>query len=163
MENQKIVVKEVTGLEEKSSQEIEQALLAKHEEKFSVKDESTTSDEPVVVNEIKEEAKAETQEAPSSELKDEDVLSYIKSRYDKDINSVDELFETKESNETLPEDVAAYFKYKKETGRGIEDFVKLQKDFEDMDSDQVLTAFYSSTEEGLDAIDIQDIIEDKFS
>ena len=38
-----------------------------------------------------------------------------------------------ESNEDLPEDVQAYFKYKKETGRGIEDYVKLHQDFDSMD------------------------------
>ena len=34
---------------------------------------------------------------------------------------------TRRSKSELPEDVAAYFKYKKETGRGIEDFVKLNR------------------------------------
>jgi hypothetical protein len=63
----------------------------------------------------------------------------------------------------LPEDVSAYFKYKKETGRGIADFYNLQKDYSDMDDDDVLANYYGMTEEGLDAIDIQDIIEDKFS
>jgi hypothetical protein len=97
------------------------------------------------------------------ELNDTDVLSYIKERYNKDINSVDELFAEKEANEELPEDVSAYFKYKKETGRGIADFYNLQKDYSDMDDDDVLANYYGMTEEGLDAIDIQDIIEDKFS
>ena len=32
-----------------------------------------------------------------------------------------------------------------------------------MDGDQVLRAYYNSTEEGLDSSDISDIIEDKFS
>ena len=100
---------------------------------------------------------------PASELNDADVLSYIKNRYDKDIESVDQLFEEKKSNEDLPEDVAAYFKYKKETGRGIRDFVELQKDYDEMDGDQVLNAYYSKTEEGLDNDDIQDIMDDKFS
>ena len=44
-----------------------------------------------------------------------DVLSYIKDRYDKDIDSVDELFANKDKR-PLPEDVSAYLKYKKETG-----------------------------------------------
>lgn len=93
--------------------------------------------------------KNETQETPASELNDADVLSYIKTRYDKDIESVDQLFDTKDANEELPEDVAAYFKYKKETGRGIRDFVELQKDYDEMEGDQVLAAYYTTTEEGL--------------
>ena len=44
------------------------------------------------------------------------------------INSIDELISKREESEPLPEDVAAYLKYKKETGRGFEDYAKLQKD-----------------------------------
>ena len=68
----------------------------------------------------------------------------------------------KEANEPLPDDVSAYLKYKKETGRNIQDFYNLQKDYDSMDDNSVLANYYSNTEEGLDAIDIQDIIEDKF-
>ena len=55
-----------------------------------------------------------------------------------------------------------YFDYKKETGRGIEDFYKLQKNYDDMDEDSVLADYLSVQEEGLDAIDIQDIMDDRF-
>ena len=54
---------------------------------------------------VQEEDKAQ-EKTPAPELNDADVLSYIKNRYDKDIESVDQLFDTKESNEDLPEDVA---------------------------------------------------------
>ena len=98
----------------------------------------------------------------SSGVNDDNVLSYIKERYNKDIESVDQLFETKESNEKLPEDVLKYFEYKKETGRGIEDFYKLQKDYDNMEEDAVIADYMSIQEEGLDAIDIQDLMDDKF-
>ena len=147
----KFTVKEVTG-EEKSVAQIEETLLQKHEEKI-VEEEAPS----------KEETPLDKEESPSSGVNDESVLSYIKERYDKDIDSVDELFAERKANEDLPEDVSAYFKYKKDTGRGIEDFVKLNKDYDEMDSNQLLTNYYSITEEGLDASDIKDIIEDKFS
>ena len=171
MEENKFVVKDVSGVE-KSKVEVEEQLLKEHEEKFEATDSdpnvervdtspasaSTSSEQKEVQQE------GETQEkTPASELNDADVLSYIKNRYDKDIESVDQLFEEKESNADLPEDVAAYFKYKKETGRGIRDFVELQTDYDEMDGDQVLNAYYSKTEEGLDNDDIQDIMDDKFS
>ena len=171
MEENKFVVKDVSGVE-KSKVEVEEQLLKEHEEKFEATDSdpnvervdtspasaSTSSEQKEVQQE------GETQEkTPASELNDADVLSYIKNRYDKDIESVDQLFEEKKSNEDLPEDVAAYFKYKKETGRGIRDFVELQRDYDEMDGDQVLNAYYSKTEEGLDNDDIQDIMDDKFS
>ena len=146
-EENKFTVREVTGVE-KSAVEVEEQLLKEHEEKF---DDSTNTEPEVNRVEIPPE------ETPALELNDADVLSYIKNRYDKDIDSVDQLFETKESNEDLPEDVSAYFKYKKETGRGIEDFVKLQRDYDGMDSDTLLSQYYAHTEEGLDSEDIKDL------
>ena len=86
----------------------------------------------------------------------------LKNRYDKEINSVDELFAEKEVNEPLPEDVSAYLKYKQETNRGIDDFYKLQRDYDTMEDEAVLADYIATNEEGLDAIDIQDIMEDKF-
>lgn len=158
-----IKVREVTK-EEKSTAEVEQALLQKHEDKYEdtetqTKTEEETTEAPVA-EETKEEVKEET---PSSELNDEDVLSYIKNRYDKDISSVDDLFAQTKDNDELPEDVSAYLNFKKETGRGIEDFYKLQKDYDTMDDELLLADYYAQTEEGLDAIDIQDLIDDKFS
>jgi len=72
------------------------------------------------------------------------------------------LFAEKEANEPLPEDVSAYLKYKQETGRGINDFYNLQRDYDAMDDDAVLADYIATNEEGLDAIDIQDIMDDKF-
>lgn len=154
-----IKVKEVNFEEQKSVAEVEEKLLKDHEEKNNVQE---VGSEPTV--EAKEEpAEIAEEKTPVSELNDTDVLKYIKNRYDKDISSVDELFAQTKDNDDLPEDVAAYFKYKKETGRGIEDFYKLQKDYDSMDGDQLLADYYGVTEEGLDAIDIQDMMEDKFS
>tara|TARA_R110001592_G_scaffold151159_1_gene377383 strand:- start:35 stop:1177 length:1143 start_codon:yes stop_codon:yes gene_type:complete len=159
-------VKEVTK-EEKSRVQVETEMLKKHEEKF----EDTSSDnngiEKVDMTNptpVKETEVVDTPvEAELPELNDDDVLSYIKKRYDKDIVSVDELFAEKEANDDLPEDVSAYLKYKQETGRGINDFYNLQKDIDSMDDNAVLANYYASTEEGLDEIDIQDIIDEKFS
>lgn len=163
-----IKVKDLGLVEEKSTAEIEEQLLKKHEEKFE--DQPVKEDAPEKV-EVKEETpvveleKSEPSvedKTPSLELNDDNVLSYIKDRYNKDIKSVDELFAEKEANEPLPEDVSKYLEYKKETGRGIKDFYNLQRDYDSMDDNSVLASYYSATEEGLDAIDIQDIIEDKF-
>ena len=115
-------------------------------------------EEPVPQQEVVE----ETTEAPIEEpqLDDTKVLSYIEQRYGKQIDSFDELLAEREKAEELPEDVAAYFKYKKETGRGISDYVKLQRDYSDMNPDSLLREYYSITEEGLDAEDIQMMMDD---
>ena len=101
-------------------------------------------------------------EAQELSIKDEDVLSYIGKRYDREINSLDELFEQRNANEELPEDVSAFLKYKKETGRGINDFIKINKDYNDVDDDQLLREYYLDQNKDLDLEDVQFEIEDRF-
>jgi ribosomal protein L20 len=135
-------VKALDNIQEKSIQEIEQQLLDKHEEQFVEKEEVEII-EPIKV-----------------ELKEEDVLSYIGNRYGKQINSFDELVQERQTSEELPEDVAAYFKYKKETGRGINDFVKLQRDFDSMNPESLMAEYLLATEEGVDSDDVASMMED---
>ncbi len=152
MEN--FTVRDIGAGEERSMQEIEQELLDKHEEKFNNESTNEVTND-VVTEEV-------IQETTAPELKDEDVLSYIKGRYNKDINSVDELFKEREANEELPSDVSAFLKYKKETGRGIDDFMNLNKDFSKLSPEKLLAEYYSVTESDLDDEDINYMIEDKF-
>ena len=158
------------NVEEKSRAQVEEALLKEHAEQFENQQDNSQQAEKVDLSQNENSTTEETsvdetkiEEASTPEFGDDDVLSYIKKRYNKDINSIDDLFEEKKSNEELPEDVSAYLKYKQETGRGINDFYKLQKDIDAMDDNAVLANYYESTEEGLDSDDIQDIISDKFS
>ena len=174
-----IKVREVSA-EEKSSQQIEQELLDKHEEQTQSDTEQVETAEIKVEEQPKQEAEVkevteETQEEKPvekvveeqppqletpPELKEEEVLSYIGKRYGKEINSIDELVSEREESEPLPEDVAAYLKYKKETGRGFSDFAKLQRDYTDLSPDALLREYYSITEEGLDSEDIDMLMED---
>ena len=149
-----IKVKALENVESKSVQEVEKELLEKHEEQFEdAKEEVTVVEEAPQV-----ESTDETKEEIS--LTDEDVLSYIGKRYGEEINSFDELMTERETSEELPEDVAAYFKYKKDTGRGMDDYVKLQRDFDSMEDDNLLAEYYLTTEDGLNRDDVKDMIED---
>ena len=170
-----IKVREVTA-DEKSSQQIEQELLDKHEEKFQ----SETEQESIEVKAVEPEAEVEVkedntqEEAPveevveeqppqleaQPELNEDEVLSYIGKRYGKEVNSIDELISKREDSEPLPNDVAAYLKYKKETGRGFEDYARLQKDYPDLSPDALLREYYTITEEGLDSEDIDDMMDE---
>ena len=143
-----IKVRAVDGVEEKSIAQVEEELLEKHEEQF----EDSTPKEEVV------EQVVETTEPEG--LTEEQVLSHIKNRYNKEISSIDELFAEKESQEKLPEDVAAYFKYKKETGRGISDYVKLQRNFDEANPDTLLRDYLKATETALDDDDIQSLMDE---
>ena len=170
-----IKVREVSS-DEKSTQEIEQELLDKHEEKFQSDTEKESMDVKAVEPEAEVEVKEDNtqEEAPveevveeqppqletQPELNEDEVLSYIGKRYGKEVNSIDELISKREESEPLPNDVAAYLKYKKETGRGFEDYARLQKDYSDLSPDALLREYYTITEEGLDSEDIDDMMDE---
>lgn len=138
-------VRAIETIEPKSVQEVEKELLQKHQEEIS---------------NVQEEVQEVVQEPVEEDLSEEKVLSYIGKRYNKQINSFDELMAERQENESLPEDVAAYMKYKKETGRGFEDFIKLKKDFETMDPDNLLKEYLAITQIGLDEDDIDSLMDD---
>ena len=160
-----IKVKAVGDAEEKSIQQVEQELLDKHQEnsgsEVSVETNVETTntveapDTKTETPELKEEI-----ETQSSELKEEDVLKFMESRYGREINSLDELNQTRKEDEPLPEDVSKYLQFKKETGRGFDDFAKMQKNYDEMEPDRLLREYLTATEKGLDAEDITDLMED---
>lgn len=159
-------VKAIDSIESKSTQEVEKELLDKHDKELKAQEvnteEKSVPEEKSVSDTNVNEDQEVIAEQDLPELKDEDVLSYINNRYNKDISSVDDLFESQESNEKLPEDVSKYLKFKKDTGRGFEDFVKANKDYSKLSDDKVLAEYYSLTESDLDAEDIQYLMNDKF-
>ena len=157
-----IKVKAVPGPGEKSVQEVENELLEQHEEKTEVVEEQPTETATEAVEEQSVEQET-TEEVEEPQFTEDDVLSFIKERYNKEINSADDLFSQREANDDLPEDVSAFLKYKKETGRGIDDFMKLQADYDKMNPDQVLREYYASTESDLDSEDIEYLMSQKFS
>lgn len=150
-----IKVRSLDAVEPKSMQEVEQELLDKHERELNGEVQGgAVLDTSGIDNTAQGSAPQE------EELSEEKVLSYIGKRYNKQINSFDELMEQKQGNEELPEDVAAYLNYKKETGRGFDDFVKLKKDYDAMDPDTLLREYLADTQQNLDAEDIDVLMEE---
>jgi len=143
-------VRLLDGAETKSVQQVEEELLQKHEQEVNGIDSTDSAIEDVT----------EKEQVAPVELKEEDVLSYIGKRYNKQINSFDELMDERKNNEELPEDVASFLKYKKETGRGFDDFLKLRKDYDSIDSEDLLKDYLLSTQEGLDSDDVDVMLDD---
>jgi hypothetical protein len=142
----------LVDFEEKSVQEIEQKLLEEHEQKMAEPVEpviETSTDEPVI---------------DSPQFGDNDVLSYLKTKFNKEVNSLDELFvEKPQQQELLPEDVNAFLKFKKETGRGLEDFYRVNQDFSKITPERLLADYMRETNPDFDDEDIAFEYESKFS
>jgi len=93
-------------------------------------------------------------------LDDGDVMSFLSKKYGRDFKSLDDLVKDREPREEYPEDVQAFAKYKKETGRGIEDFIKLNKDFDKLSPEKLLKSYLSETNKELDSEDIDVMMEE---
>jgi hypothetical protein len=154
---EKFTVRDVSADEEKSKAEIESQLLEKHAEAQGDTEETVIEPEKPT-----EETETPVAEDSAKEIGDEDVLSFLKNRYNKDISSVDDLLTQRESNEELPEDVSAFLKYKKETGRGIEDFYKVNQNLDDASPDQILAEYWGQTQSHMDADDISFEMDTKY-
>ncbi len=158
-----IKVREVSAEPEKSKQQIEAELLEKHEQKFEDTEKPQDSVESVVVDDTTDEPQQETEQKDTETgLGDNEVLSYIKDRYNREINSLDDLFEQRESNDDLPEDVSSFLKFKQDTGRGLEDFIKLNKNLDDVNPDQLLADYWSESKPHLDADDVAFELDNRF-
>lgn len=148
-----IKVRSLDGVEPKSIQEVEQELLDRHEKELNG-EVQVGLDTSVIDN------AAQNSQLEEEELSEEKVLSYIGKRYNKQINSFDELMEQRQVNEELPEDVSAYLNYKKDTGRGFDDFLKLRKDYDAIDPDSLLREYLADTQQNLDSEDIDVLMEE---
>lgn len=142
-----IKVRALDDVEQKSAQQVEEELLKKHEEQLAASEQVETT---TVV------------ETPQVEdLSEDKVLDFLDKKYGRKLSSVDDLFATQK--EELPEDVSAFLNFKKETGRGLNDFIKINTDLDSMNPDQLLKEYYSQKESDLDAEEIEYLIADKFS
>ena len=158
----------LVDFEEKSVQEVEETLLKVHEMKTGISqiEEPETlkvdiTAEPDTAGTIEGDEKS-TPQSPSFD--DEDVLSYIRSKYNKEVNTLDDLFKPIENpQELLPEDVSAFLKFKKETGRGLEDFYRINQDFSGEKPDRLIATYIKEMNPEMDDEDIQYEMSDKFA
>ena len=148
----------LVDFQEKSVAEVEQQLLNDHAEKTAP------------IEEMAAELKTTTEETPEviesqPQFGDNDVLSYLKTKFNKEVNSLDELFTEKPQaqQELLPEDVNAFLNFKKETGRGLEDFYRVNQDFSKVNPERLLADYMRETNPDFDDEDISFEYESKFS
>ena len=66
------------------------------------------------------------------------------------------------SKADLPENVEKLVDFMKETGGTLQDYVRLNADYSDVNSDTLLTEYYKQTKSHLDAAEIDFLMEDKF-
>lgn len=108
-----------------------------------------------------------SEEQSPKELSKEEIVNQLLS--DKFNITLDGLSDVLKNNEKkaaesveLTEDIKKYLEFHKETKRGLADFVKLQEDIDQLDSDKILRDYYAQTKPGLEQSDIDYLVSKKF-
>jgi hypothetical protein len=115
----------------------------------------------------------ETKESgPISEVKEEEEVKPIEEVVEEEIQQIGEKLEKKviaptpeEAREiaTLPENIEKVVDFMKETGGTLEDYVRLNADYSNVDNDTLLREYYKQAKSHLDSEEINFMIEDNFS
>ena len=161
-----IKVRALDGAEEKSVAEREEDLLKKagqKQEETTVETTEVPAETPVVSEETKVETTVEEKVEEKPSLTEEEVLSFIGNRYGEEISSLDDLISKRNNYPEIPEEIVNYLNYKKETGRGLEDFIQLNKDINSMDEDQLLFEFWKQQKPHLDSDDVDFELSERFA
>ena len=139
MENDKIVSVVAEDGDNRSAQQIERELIEKKDLEDNSRFESEKEEEKVIIMDNTESVEFKKQNPESekedkvdvSNLNDESVLNHIRNRFKNETLTFEDLLKEREIKVEVPqdldEDVAAFNRYKQETGKGLTDFYKSQR------------------------------------
>ena len=135
--------------------------LSKKEEVKEEKpvDKVIIKEEPVIKEEVKEEvveAKEETTSPISEITEEEEVVEEVKAPIVEDV--VERQPEIK-----LPENIEKLVSFMEDTGGTVEDYVRLNADYSNVDKDTLLKEYYKQTKPHLDMEEVNFLLEDNFS
>ena len=118
----------------------------------------TKTEEQEVVQET-EEPKVELEELTQDN--EEEVITLGEVPNDSTEEEIQQVIEST-PNSDLPENVEKLVDFMKETGGTVQDYVRLNADYSNVDSDTLLTEYYKQTKSHLDATEIDFLMEDSF-
>jgi len=114
-----------------------------------------------------EEIKVPEETKPTEEAKpveDTPVIEEVTDTVEEVAEIVEEkIIESIETNTELPENVQKLMSFMEETGGDLNDYVRLNKDYSEMDNHTLLKEYYNTTKPHLKSEEIDFIMEDKFS
>ena len=122
--------------------------------------------EPLPVVESKEEEEKPTIEEVLEEPEKEEEIIEIGEKMVQESNRPTAVISNevpKEDIATLPENIIKVVDFMNETGGTLEDYVRLNHDYSNVDNDTLLKEYYKQTKSHLDSEEINFLIEDNFS
>ncbi len=126
------------------------------------------------VNEQTETVEQPTADVPSDrsdnekqEEKVEDTISVIQEITEEEVEEktqevIEAVQELKETGKPLPENIEKLISFMEDTGGNIEDYVRLNADYSNVDGNTLLREYYSKSKPHLDEAEISFLLEDNF-
>ena len=130
--------------ESEASEKVVEEIVEKTDEKPTGESTDDVQDEQPVVEEIKEEEVKEQVEELAEQA--EEAVA-----------------EAQETGKPLPENIQKLVDFMNETGGSLEDYVKLNQDYSELDNHSILKEFYKQTKPHLNSEEIDFMMEDYFS
>ena len=135
-----------------ASGEVQEQNIEKTDEKPTGKSEPS-NEETSVIERLPDEEKVEEEKSLVDKIKD--IPNKLKEEQE-DVNNNQEARE-------LPENIEKLVQFMEETGGNVEDYVNLNKNYDDMEDMQLLREYYRQTKPHLQSDEIDFLIEDNFS
>ena len=125
--------------------------------------ESKNADAPQEQEEVQPES--ETQETPVvEEITEEEATEALEEAVEKTADVVSKAIDThEETGKPMPKNIQKVVDFIEETGGDLEDYVKLNQDYDKMDQDTLLKEYYKQTKPHLTEDEIAFSLEDQFS
>jgi len=101
---------------------------------------------------------------PETEAQETPVVEEITEEVEELVEQVEEaVVEAEATGKELPENIQKLMQFMEETGGDLQDYVKLNKDYSEMDNHTLLQEYYKQTKPHLDNEEINFMMEDYFS
>lgn len=160
-------VLEAAGVDTKADDGVYKVDLSKPKQQDdAVQQEEQRNDEVEVTEQVDDQAEEKLQEV--NEEVEDSALELIEDTEEPEVTkqetvTEEEVIEESEKNNIeLPENIQKVVDFMNETGGTLEDYVNLNKDFSNIDSDSLLKEYYKQTKSHLDQEEIDFLIEDNF-
>jgi hypothetical protein len=147
--------------------------LSKKEEKVEdaveeqTTDEVLVRDEPKVSEEVLKENIEETTEKPTEQSEEKEEVVTINEITEKEEKTeepiVEETTEPVVEQRQLPENIEKLVKFMEETGGTVEDYVRLNADYSNVDDNTLIREYYKQTKPHLNVEEVNFLLEDSFS
>jgi len=141
----------------------EDAVPEQSTDEVPVRDESETS------KEVQEQNVEATDEQPTGEkVSVQDEKPVLEEVTEEEVQEqteelAEEIIEAKETGAALPENLQKVVDFMEDTGGSLEDYVRLNQNYSELDNDTLLREYYSNTKPHLSGEEISFLMEDQFS